>query len=120
MKRILVILSALFVALSVSAKTPNNDLIFANINDVNSPFYYPNLMLRYKEGKVMSEEEYHHLYYGYAFQPSYKPLEVNSAMNLTVVLQMLGVGLLLTLVASMASVSFIMRYDPLKILANRD
>ena len=46
--------------------------------------------------------------------------EVNSAMNLTVVLQMLGVGLLLTLVASMASVSFIMRYDPLKILANRD
>ncbi len=46
--------------------------------------------------------------------------EVNSAMNLTVVLQMLGVGLLLTLIASMASVSFIMRYDPLKILANRD
>ncbi len=46
--------------------------------------------------------------------------EVNSAMNLTVVLQMLGVGLLLTVVASMASVSFIMRYDPLKILANRD
>ena len=46
--------------------------------------------------------------------------EVNSAMNLTVVLQMLGVGLLLTLVASFASVLFIMRYDPLKILANRD
>lgn len=46
--------------------------------------------------------------------------EVNSAMNLTVVLQMLGVGLLLTLVASMVSVLFIMRYDPLKILANRD
>ena len=46
--------------------------------------------------------------------------EVNSAMNLTVVLQMLGVGLLLTLVGSMASVLFIMRYDPLKILANRD
>ncbi len=46
--------------------------------------------------------------------------EVNSAMNLTVVLQMIGVGLLLTLIASMASVSFIMRYDPLKILANRD
>lgn len=46
--------------------------------------------------------------------------EVNSAMNLTVVLQMLGVGLLLTLAASLASVLFIMRYDPLKILANRD
>ena len=46
--------------------------------------------------------------------------EVNSAMNLTVVLQMLCVGMLLTLAASMAAVLFIMRYDPLKILANRD
>ena len=46
--------------------------------------------------------------------------QVDSAMNLTVVFQMLGVGLLLTLVASAASVLFIMRYDPLKILANRD
>ena len=46
--------------------------------------------------------------------------EINSAMNLTVVLQMLAVGLLLTLIASMASVLFIMRYNPLKILANRD
>ena len=46
--------------------------------------------------------------------------EVDSAMNLTVVFQMIGVGLLLTLVSSAASVLFIMRYDPLKILANRD
>jgi len=46
--------------------------------------------------------------------------EVDSAMNLTVVLQMLGIGILLTLIASAASVMFIMRYDPLKILANRD
>ena len=46
--------------------------------------------------------------------------EVDSAMNLTVVVQMIGVGLLLTLIASAASVLFIMRYDPLKILANRD
>ncbi len=46
--------------------------------------------------------------------------EVNSAMNLTVVFQMLGIGLLLTVIASAASILFIMRYDPLKILANRD
>ena len=67
--------------LSVSAQSPDNDLIFVNINNVNSPFYYPNLMLRYKECKPMTDEEYHHLYYGYAFQPSYKPLEVNPAMT---------------------------------------
>ena len=46
--------------------------------------------------------------------------EVDSAMNLTVVLQMLGIGLLLTLVAGAVSVLFVMRYNPLKILANRD
>ena len=46
--------------------------------------------------------------------------EVDSAMNLTVVFQLIGGGLLLTLIASAASVLFIMRYDPLKILANRD
>ena len=46
--------------------------------------------------------------------------QVDSAMDLTVVLQMIGIGLLLTLCASAASVLFVMRYDPLKILANRD
>lgn len=81
MKRFLVILLSLFVGVSVFAGTPDNDRIFAIINDVDSPFYYPNLMLRYKEGRTMSDDEYHHLYYGYAFQPSYKPLEVNAAMT---------------------------------------
>ena len=81
MKRFFAILSALFVVVSAFAGTPDNDRIFAAINNVDSPLYYPNLMLRYKEGKPMSDDEYHHLYYGYAFQPSYKPLEVNTAMT---------------------------------------
>ena len=46
--------------------------------------------------------------------------EIDSAMNLTVVFQMIGIGILLTLIASAASVVFVMRYDPLKILSNRD
>ena len=46
--------------------------------------------------------------------------EIDSAMNLTVVFQMIGIGLLLTLFTSAVSVLFVMRYDPLKILANRD
>ena len=81
MKRIIIILTALAAMVSASAKTPNNDLIFANISNVDSPLYYPNIMLRYKEGKPMTEDEYHHLYYGYAFQPEYKPLEANASMN---------------------------------------
>ncbi len=46
--------------------------------------------------------------------------EVNSAMNLTVVLEMLGIAILLTLVAGTVSMLFVMRYEPLKILSNRD
>lgn len=46
--------------------------------------------------------------------------EISSAMNLTVVLQMLGIGILLTLISGMVSMLFVMRYEPLKILANRD
>lgn len=46
--------------------------------------------------------------------------EINSTIDIVVILQMLGIGLLLTLVASTVSILFIMRYEPLKILANRD
>ncbi len=46
--------------------------------------------------------------------------EINSAMNLTVVFQMFGIAILLIIFAGMGSVLFIMRYEPLKILANRD
>ena len=46
--------------------------------------------------------------------------EIDSAMNITVVLQMLGIAVLLTLVAGAVSMMFVMRYDPLRILANRD
>ena len=46
--------------------------------------------------------------------------EISSAMNFTVVLQMLGIAVLLTLAAGAVSMMFVMRYEPLKILANRD
>lgn len=46
--------------------------------------------------------------------------EINSAMNITVVLQLLAIAVLLTIIAGAASMLFIMSYDPLKILANRD
>lgn len=46
--------------------------------------------------------------------------EVDAAMDLTVVGQLLGIAVLLTLAAGAVSMLFIMRYEPLKILANRD
>ncbi len=80
-KRIFTTIAALVALCSADAMTPNNDAIFAAITNVNSPYYYPNLFLRYKEGAKMSDTEYHYLYYGYAFQPEYKPLENNAAMT---------------------------------------
>ena len=81
LKKVLSILVASFAIGTLSAQIPINDAIFAKISSVDSPLYYPNLLLRYKEGKPMSDVEYHHLYYGYAFQPSYKPLESNPSMT---------------------------------------
>ena len=46
--------------------------------------------------------------------------EIDSAMNLTVLFQLIGIGILLTLISSMFAVVFVLRYDPLKIMANRD
>lgn len=46
--------------------------------------------------------------------------EVESATNMTVVLQLMGVGILLTFVSSLFAIIFVLRYDPLKIMANRD
>ena len=46
--------------------------------------------------------------------------EISSAMNFTVVWQMLGIAILLTTLSGTVSMFFVMRYDPIKILANRD
>ncbi|MBQ8056772.1 MAG: ABC transporter permease [Ruminococcus sp.] len=46
--------------------------------------------------------------------------QINSAMNLTVVFQMLLIAVCLTLVSGAVSMLFVMRYEPLRILSNRD
>ncbi|MBR6502144.1 MAG: ABC transporter permease [Clostridia bacterium] len=46
--------------------------------------------------------------------------KVSYSTDLVVIAELIGVGLLLTLISSLASVMFIMRYEPLKILSNRD
>lgn len=46
--------------------------------------------------------------------------EVESATNLSVVIQLIGVGILLTMISSLFAIIFVLRYDPLKIMSNRD
>ena len=45
---------------------------------------------------------------------------VTTATDITVILQMVLVGMGLTLISALSAVTFIMRYEPLKILSNRD
>lgn len=45
--------------------------------------------------------------------------EINATANLTVVLQLIALGLCLTILSSFVAVVFVLRYEPLKILANR-
>ncbi len=61
---------------SRSAVAPNDEAIFAATIDANSPFYYPPLFTRYMEvDTTLTLEEYQHLYYGYLWQPTYRPHE---------------------------------------------
>jgi putative ABC transport system permease protein len=45
---------------------------------------------------------------------------VNATVNIAVLLQLIGVGVLLVAVASVASALFVVRYEPLQILADRN
>lgn len=46
--------------------------------------------------------------------------EISSATNLTVLMQLIGIGILLTVISGCVAVVFVLRYDPLRILSNRD
>ena len=69
------------VSAVATAQVPDNDKIFAAINDSKSHYYYPNLMMRYQAGEPLTDEQYHYLYYGYAYQAAYRPLNDNPGMT---------------------------------------
>lgn len=74
--KLLVALSLLPVATIAGAQmVPDNEQILAKTLDAASPFNYTSLMMRYKAGDMtMTIEDYHYLYYGYAFREEYQPL----------------------------------------------
>ena len=80
MKRLL-LLSLLVPALA-AAGVPNEDMILDRTMDAQSAFYYPALMMRYNAGdETLTDEDYHYLYYGYAYRDDYKPLAVNPDLD---------------------------------------
>ena len=74
MKNLLLLL--LLLPALAAAKVPDEEDIQNKTMDAESPFYYPSLMMRYNAGdETLTDEDYHYLYYGYAYQESYKPLD---------------------------------------------
>lgn len=66
-----------FAAFPLAAQqAPDNDAILRETIDKGSPYYYPAIYMRYMSGDTtLTLEDYRHLYYGYAWQPGYKPFE---------------------------------------------
>ena len=80
MKRLILALM-LLVPIMGWAKIPDEEDIVRKIMDGTSPFYYTNLMMRYQNLERLSEEEYHYLYYGFAYHENYKPMSTNNAIT---------------------------------------
>lgn len=77
-----IILSLVLLPLFAMAKVPDEADIKAKIQDAASPFYYPNLLLRYEQAdSTLTDADYHYLYYGYAYQPEYEPLNSDPALD---------------------------------------
>lgn len=83
MKRgMLILLLTAATAVAASAKVPDEDDIIDRTMDTSSPYYYTGLMMRYNAGDpTLTDDEYHYLYYGYAYQEEYKPLNADPALD---------------------------------------
>ena len=80
MKRLLLLM--LLVPALAAAKVPDEEMILDRTMNAESPFYYPGLMMRYNAGDAtLTDEDYHYLYYGYAYRDEYKPLAVNPDLD---------------------------------------
>ena len=86
MLRYIVLAVALLFTTPISAQqsvvVPTEDEILRNTLDISSPYYYTNLILKYRSGsESLTAEEYYYLYYGYYFSEDYRPFVENRAFD---------------------------------------
>lgn len=61
---------------------PDEDDIIHQTVSTSSPYYYTNLMLKYRNGtEQMTPQEYYYLYYGYIYDESYRPFSENEPLD---------------------------------------
>lgn len=91
MRRLLLLILSTLTVAAMSATTqevkseprvPNEEDILRQTMVTSSPYYYTNLMLKYRNGtEPLTDLEYYYLYYGYAYQDSYRPFATNHALD---------------------------------------
>lgn len=78
---------ALLFPYTAGAQAPDEEEIFDRTTTASSPYYYPNLLIRYNAGDTtLTVGEYRYLYYGYAFRDDYRPLEPNDEFDRTLLI----------------------------------
>jgi hypothetical protein len=75
---LLLLLSCSFIVPAQKVLTIDFDQIKKQIEDPQSPMFYPALMARFEKGDSLSAEELKHVYYGSAFLPGYDPYNASS------------------------------------------
>lgn len=81
----IILIAISLLAFRANGQEPNNspmldsEAIKLAILNIDSPYYYSKLFERYAEGDTtLNLEEYRLLYYGYAYNDNYRPLETNN------------------------------------------
>ncbi len=81
-KIFVVLCGSIFAAQYLFAAVPNDDNILVEITTPQSENYYPNLMMRFMVGdSTLTRSNYHYLYYGFAYDDRYKPLQTIPQMD---------------------------------------
>lgn len=90
-RRCVLILAWLFVGVggmmaqesgSGPLRVPDNEEVLMRTIDIESPYFLDRLLAKYLTiGEQLTDEEYHYLYYGYAYSDMYKPLEPIAAQD---------------------------------------
>jgi hypothetical protein len=66
----------------VTLHIPDEDDVIHQTLATSSPYYYTNLMLKYRNGTApLSELDYYYLYYGYMYDENYRPFSENDALD---------------------------------------
>lgn len=76
MKILFSLLALMISTIGFAQRDMDNDAILRKIIDNTSPYFYPALEARYFAGDTtLTVDDYFYLYYGFAFQDAYKPLD---------------------------------------------